>query len=126
MWCYFRQSRLETHSAWAGSARQGEVGGWNWRVWTAWPCLGSAKRDLGWHLVAIPHLGVPCTNGLWKQSSYFVGLPFLAVKAFPSLDEQSPAESHDYWKLVRGWVRFKSQTFKGWLIGHLCRVWGLR
>jgi len=42
---------------------------------------------------------VLCTNGQ-GNSSHLVGLPFLAVKLFPRLDEQLPAQSHDYCKLV--------------------------
>ena len=49
--------------------------------------------------LAQAHFCPPCTNGLRKQSSQLVVLPFPAVKPVPSLDKLLQAESCDYCKL---------------------------
>ena len=64
-----------------------------------------------------------CTNRLRKQPSWLVGPCFLAVKLFPSLDEQLTAKSSEYWKFINGWVWFELWTCRRRLQGNLCEVW---
>ena len=126
-WWHFRQCPWDLGSAWAESVGQGEVGGCTWRVQTAWLTLslGSAL-ETSWLALGGPLLFSYAWTG-WDNCPLILrGAHFRQGSFFPSLGDWLPADSHDYFKLINGWVWFESQMCRGWLQEHLCEVWGLK
>ena len=77
--------------------------------------FGNTLVGTGWAISVLL-----CTKGIRNQSSHLVGPPFTG------LNKWLPAKSHDYCKLVKGWVWFELQTCRRWLWGQLYEVWGLK
>ena len=66
--------------------------------------FGNTLVGTGWAISVLL-----CTKGIRNQSSHLVGPPFTG------LNKWLPAKSHDYCKLVKGWVWFELQTCRRWL-----------
>ena len=121
LWRHFVQCFLDIGFDSAERVGQGEVGGCTRRVQTAWLSPNLAL-ETPWLALGGPLLSSYAQSG-WESPLTLYGTLLWWGSLFPSLDERLSAKSHDYHKLVSGWVWFETQTLED---GCKSLVWSFR